>query len=155
VSGVRETQFNSEVIKSLRAEGAWCYKIPDSPTSWTMRQTRFTPAKPCDIVGCYLGEFFAIEGKQMKKFQAFGLRQLRDGQIKSLNEIEAAGGKAFVFLNVRIKRPLTNNLYVFFWPEYKLIWENGPLKKRDLEGLIPIKGGKGVFPLADFRYRFV
>ena len=74
---MKESTFNNEILNSLRQGGAWAYKIPDSPTSWTMAATRFTPEKPCDIVGMYQKIGFIVEGKQIKKFEAFGMNKMR------------------------------------------------------------------------------
>ncbi len=115
---MKETQTNSEIMRSLKHQNIWCYKIADSPTSWTQAATRFTPSKPCDILACHRGKFLAIEGKLIKKWKAFGLRDLRDSQIKGLTEVVKAGGRAFVFLVVRIpaiagKQKRVNRLIAF------------------------------------------
>jgi penicillin-binding protein-related factor A (putative recombinase) len=157
---MRETQFNSEVMTSLKAFGAWSYKIADSPTSWTMARTRFTPEKPCDIVGCYASKFFAIEGKQIKSFKAFGMNSLRQSQIDSLNDIVSRGGAAFVFLNIRIKAAKSvgvkqdDRLLIFEWTEFKEITANGSLKKKIIENWAHLKkvtwGDDRVYDLRGF-----
>ena len=123
---MREAQFNSEVMKSLKSHGYWCYKIPDSPASWTMDRTRFTADKPFDIVACtYGGQMIAIEGKQTKKFESFGLKNMRDSQIENLEKVHKLGGKALVFLNVRIKpdkskgQKRVDRLIPFEWTEIR------------------------------------
>jgi Holliday junction resolvase len=98
---VRESTFNTEVVNSLKAEGFFAYKIPDTPAS-IVRGLRYSPEKPCDIVASIGGKFVAIESKQIKKIQAFGLRDFRESQIDSLNKIVRDGGKAYAFLNIRV-----------------------------------------------------
>jgi hypothetical protein len=135
---MRETNFNTEVMNSLKKFGAWAYKIADSPTSWTMAATRFTPEKPCDIIACYDGKFLAIEGKQIKKFKAFGMSDMRPAQIKNLTEVIERGGRAFIFLNVRIpaikgKQKRENRLLIFDWAMWKDRLERESIKKGELE----------------------
>ena len=101
---------------------------------------RYVPEKPCDVLGAYRGRFFAIESKQMKKFEAFGMRHMRPAQIKHLNEITKTGSKAFVFLNVRIpaikkiKQKRENRLIIFEWRHFQGLGEVS-LKKKDIETL--------------------
>jgi len=150
---MRESVFNTEIVNSLRACGAWAYKISDSPASWTMKQTRFTPDKPCDIIGCYNGKFFAIEGKQIKKVKAFGQSTMRLSQIESLTEILDKGGRSFVFLNVRIKGvkgevKQENRLIIFDWSV--LGAAEGSIKKKDIDALPFIIGKSKLFDLREF-----
>jgi penicillin-binding protein-related factor A (putative recombinase) len=133
---MREAQFNTELVNSLKYWGAWAHKIPDLPASMAAG-LRFTPDKPCDVVGGY-GKFFAIESKQIKKFEAFGMRFLRDSQIKELNSIIERGNRAFIFLNIRIKAvkgkvKRENRLVIFDWKEFRELKET--IKKADVEKL--------------------
>lgn len=160
---MREANFNTETTNSLKAGRAWAFKIPDSPTSWTMRRTRFTPEKPCDIIFCFGGRFGAIESKQMKKFQAFGLRHLRENQIRNLDRVTATGGRAFVFLNVRVRGKrgavvkgkwtganYENRLIIFDWKVWKPLFEILPLSGKEVQSLAFIRGKKGLFDLSSF-----
>lgn len=118
---MRESKFNAELINSLDHWGAYAYKIVDLPASRTMG-LRYVPEKPCDIFGGYHGKFFAIESKQAKKFEAFGIRHLRDAQIKHLTDMVKRGNRAFVFLNIRIaavkgKVKRENRLVIFDWAD--------------------------------------
>lgn len=127
---MNEKTFNLELKKSLIFHGAWAHKIADMPRGPMLR---FNPEKPCDIVGVFKGQMFVIESKQIKKFQAFGIEALRPGQISSLTKIHEAGGKAFVFLNVRIPRTI-NSILVFEWEFWKWRWQTlGSLKKDEIE----------------------
>lgn len=113
---MKEAKFTTETVRSVRHHGGWAYKIPDAPiTKEILKITRFTAAKPCDIVCCIDGRMIAIETKQFKKWEALGLRHFEPEQIEGMNRIVANGGRAFVFLNIRIKKPYTNRLLVFEW----------------------------------------
>jgi hypothetical protein len=136
---MKETQFNTEVMNSLKDLGVWCYKIADSPTSWTSALTRFTPEKPSDILACYKSKFVAIEGKQIKKFKAFGIGDMRPSQIRNMDEIVTpkVGGRAFVFLNIRIKAvkgttKQENRLLILDWAEWRERLKKSSLKQKEL-----------------------
>lgn len=154
---MKETIFNSEIMASLKAAGLWAYKVADSPTSWTMSRTRFTPEKPCDILACGSGgRFIAIEGKQMKTFKAFGLYALRPSQISNLDRIIERGGRAYVFLNVRIRARKgevdhENRLIVFDWAKWGLLLPILPLTGREVRQLPFVSGRKGIFDLRSLR----
>ena len=153
---MKEATFSSELMESLRLMGAWCYKIADSPASWTKGITRFTPEKPCDIIACLGGTMIGIECKQLKKFQAFGRTQMRDSQVKALGEIVAAGGKGYVFLNIRIKaikgkQKPENRLIVFDWAKWgERLSGNDTIKQKDLMAWTHATGFKGLFDLTQF-----
>lgn len=149
---MRESKFLAELVHSLKSDGAWCYKIPDTPTSMVLG-LRYTPEKPSDIIGCYNGKFFAIEGKQIKQYKAFGMNAMRPSQISNLNDIIAKGGRGFVFLNIRIKgvkgeTKQENKLVIFDWKDFSKLQES--IKKRDVENLPCIFGSKGQFDLSVF-----
>lgn len=112
---MKESIFTTEILGSLRDLGAWAYKIADAPiTKRVLDVTRFTQAKPCDIFACIDGTMIAIETKQIKKWRAFSLADMRPAQIVQLSRIAEHGGRSFVFLNVRIPRK-ENRLLVFEW----------------------------------------
>jgi len=132
---MRESHFNSELTKSLAHWGAWSYKIQDLPASMTMG-LRYTPDKPCDILGTYRSKFFAIESKQIKSFEAFGMRHMRPAQIKHLTEIVKTGSRAFVFLNIRIpaikgKQKRENRLIIFDWAEFSKL--EASIKQKEIK----------------------
>lgn len=145
---MNEAKFNSELVSSLKAAGAWAYKIPDAPVSQTYGM-QFTPKKPCDIVGCFGRTFFAIEGKQIKEFKAFGPNALRPSQKENLNQIVNTGGRAFVFLNIRIpvRNDYENRLLVFDWYRFK---DSSSIKKPDIMKYPYIAGKLGTFDLWPF-----
>ncbi len=157
---MKEKEVNTEIRKSFEHFGAFAYKIPDLPIGIHDRRRgiRFNPSKPFDIVVCYKGIFIAVETKLLRKFEAFGLRQIRDNQREALDKVsQKAGGYAFIFLNVRIPpdkakgQKTVNRLYTFHWPTWKALWEtNGPIKKRRLEEMNFTTAGKGIFNLKNF-----
>ena len=150
-AAMRESVFNGEVVRSLRAQGAWAHKIPDLPQSM-ISGMRFNPEKPFDIVAFIRGKGVAIEGKQLKKYEAFGERHMRPAQITELNKIvDSASGRAFVFLNIRRgEAPRMNRLIVFVWERLRERFKEGSIKKTELESLPYIEGKKGEFDLSDF-----
>jgi penicillin-binding protein-related factor A (putative recombinase) len=140
---MRESAFNTEVVNSLRDAKAWAYKIADMP-HFAGAKFRFDKPKPCDVVACFDGRFIGIESKQLKGFEAFGLRHLRPHQVEALDAMTEAGGDTWVFLNIRAKR--LNKLIAFWWPMWRLRWEaEGSTKKAELEELPGIDGHKGRF----------
>lgn len=150
---MREATFNTEIMNSLKELDMWAYKIPDFPMSWVMRKTRFTPEKPCDIVTMYRGRIILLELKQMKKWQAFG-GQIRDSQKKHMDMVVRKGGRAYVFLNVRIKadkeknQEYVNRLLFFDWKEWSPIFERGNLFAKELRTMPGLVGKNKLWPLA-------
>jgi len=159
---MRESVFNTEVKNSIKEYGGWAYKIPDSPVSRTMGATTFTPEKPCDIIFAYRSTFNkkakpiwgGIEGKQMKKFESFGIMDIRASQIRNLTEMDKLGAKCFIFLNVRIAKlrgnKHENRLIIFKWPDITKVLRYGCIGKDDIERAPHIKGKNGLFDLRDF-----
>lgn len=162
---MKEAIFNTEVVNSLKKAGAWAWKIPDMP-HFAGSMTRFDVAKPCDIISNFGGRLIAIEGKMSKKFETFGLKRLRPSQIFHLDRIVKTGGRAFVFLNVRIagkKGPVVrgrwtgsnyeNRLIVLDWEAWRTPLEILPLSAKEVANLPYIRGGKGLFDLSGFLKR--
>jgi len=88
---LNEKHFNTEIVNSLKDQGAWAYKIPDMPSS-LMIGGRFNPDKPCDIIASVSGRFVGIEGKMLKEMKGISLSLFRDGQVDSLNDMLKSGG---------------------------------------------------------------
>lgn len=143
---MRESVFCTEVVRSIRAQAGWAYKVPDMPQSM-LRGSRFNLPKAVDILACYEGRLYAIECKQIKKYEAFGLKNVRPSQAETLDSVGRAGGQAFVFLNVRIAHAV-NRLYIFKWQHLKDLGSS--IKKNELELLPSIGGRIGYFPLGEF-----
>jgi hypothetical protein len=134
---MKEATHSTEVIRSIRHHGGWGYKIPDTPiTKEILKITRFTNAKPADIVACFDGRFVAIETKQFKKWKALSRHDFRPEQIKGLTDIVANGGRAFVFLNIRIKKPYENRLIIFDWATWGERLSTGSVHAKELQARV-------------------
>lgn len=142
---MRESIFNTEIKRSLIKAGYFVYKIFDMPR---FIGSRFQDNKPCDILACGQdGKIIAIESKQIKKWQAFGLRFLRPHQIETLEKIHSLGGWAFVFLNVRIIKPKENRCIAIHWPVLK---SKKSFSKKELPLLPFYQGSKKEFAINNF-----
>lgn len=142
----KESQFLTELRKSLEREGVFFHKITDLPQSWTRNTLRFDKPKPFDAFASIWGTAVAIEAKVIPKYQAFGLGQLRDSQMRGLQAMTDSGGKAFVFLNVRGNgRGRLNRVIIFNWETFAR--RKTSIKKRELETLPYIESKKGLFDL--------
>jgi hypothetical protein len=105
-----ESKFLTRVKKSFEVVGAFFYKIPDLP-HYKGQKTRFDIEKPFDAFAMWAGVGMAIEGKYLRDYEAFGLRNVRYCQEQGLNKYAAAGGKSFVFLGIK------DRLLIFDWEE--------------------------------------
>ena len=123
---MKEAIVNTEIVNSLKAGGAWAYKIPDALTIGG--GNRFTAEKPCDIVGFYKGKGFAIESKQIKKYAPIGFKMLRPSQVRNFEEMISKGNRAFVFVNVRVPRD-PNRLLIFTYESFR---DMGALTTKDV-----------------------
>lgn len=127
---MKEAKFTTEIVRSLRHYGGWAYKIPDAPiTKEILKITRFTAAKPCDIVSCFGIKFVAIETKQLKEWKALSKRDFRPEQLEALADIVAQGSRAFAFVNIRINKkgqPYENRLLIYDWAVWGERITNGP-----------------------------
>lgn len=137
---MKEAFFSTETIRSCRYHGGWAYKIPDAPiTKEILKITRFTNAKPCDIVCCFGMKFIAIETKQFKKWKALSKHDFRPEQIKGLTDIVDQGGRAFVFLNIRINikgEPYENRLIIFDWKVWGKRLSEGSVHAKELKARV-------------------
>lgn len=150
---MREATFTTELIRSFRKDKSWIYKIPDAPTS-RLTGLRFTASKPCDLVLCLGGKFVAIECKQIKKWKAFSIGDMRTSQIVNLPAVIKSGGRAFVFLNVRIAKEKVNRIIVLDWEVYGPRLERASIKATELKSMpylpaLDVKD-KIFFDLTDF-----
>jgi penicillin-binding protein-related factor A (putative recombinase) len=147
----KERQFCTEVINSLKACGAAAYKIPDMPASFGGDQMRFSAPKGVDIIACHHGRSLLIECKFYREFKGFGLTQLRDDQIKTLDAFSAAGSSAYVFLNIWMANQ-ENRCLIFEWSWFKQIQQHAGkcIPKKEIETYPYLKGKKGLFDLTEF-----
>lgn len=145
---MREAHFQTEIVKSFKAEGHWAYKIPDAPTRKLMGQLRFAAEKPFDLIACVRRQALAVECKQMKSFEAFGLRAMQESQVEAFDLLTKLGNAhCYVMLNVRLTG--INRLYAFRWRNLRHLWETqGSIKAAILRELKYTEGHGGLFPLA-------
>lgn len=142
-----ERGFTTELGHSFREAGAFFYKIADLP-HFTGMKTRFDIAKPFDAIAIFNGKAVAIEAKSLRKYQAFGIRHLRDCQVKALDEVvDEGGGIAIVCVNIRQKTPHINRLIIFDWQTWRVRLKAGSIKKKEMLRLPYITGWKGRFIL--------
>ena len=151
---MRESKFITEVKNSIFEYGGWAYKLADLPASMTPG-LRYSPDKPCDLIASINGKCIGIECKMLRKYEAFGLRHLRESQVRGLDGIIQRGlGRGFVFLNIRrsadkeygIKR--LNRLIIFDWEIFSCL--TGTIKKNELENYDYIQGKNGMFAIQDW-----
>ncbi len=127
----RERGFLTELRHSFEENGAFFFKIADMPHFAGSRH-RFDLEKPFDAFLCYKGKPIAIEAKTLTSYSAFG-SQIRGSQIKGLDAFVKAGGRGFIFLNIRTKKPYMNRLIIFDWEEYGERFKSGwTMKKKEL-----------------------
>ena len=143
----REKNFLTELRNSFRQSGAFFHKISDSFHGGGIR---FDLPKPFDAFACYRGVPIAIEAKVITDYKAFGKTFLRDCQTKGLTEWCEAGGRSYVFLNIRrtgkkdAKISRVNRLLIFDWE--MLAW-NRNMRKQEIEEYPYIIGKNGLFNL--------
>lgn len=150
---MKEAIFNTELKNSLIEAGATAHKIPDMPTGRGVGM-RFNPEKPCDLFFIYKRIGGLIEGKQIKKFEAFGLRNLRPNQIRALDDNAKKGNPGFVFLNIRVSASegvkAENRLIIFEWKKWRKNWEIESIPATVLKDFPFIQGKHGRFNLTEF-----
>jgi len=149
----RESTFLTHLRDSFHYHGAFFYKIPDMPHFAGM-QTRFDSKKPFDVISAFRHHPIAIEAKVLRKYEAFGIRHLRDCQVDGLEDF-LENGLSFVFLKIGqapnklegIER--LNRLLIFDWPWFR---DKGVLKKDELEKWPFIDYHLGRYEIRDWLY---
>lgn len=142
----RERVFLTELRHSFEERGAFFLKIADLP-HFSGAKMRFDLEKPFDAFLSYKGIPIAIEAKTLKSYSAFG-SQIRPSQIKGLDKFVAAGGRGFIFVNIRSARPRLNRLLIFDWATFGRDFSDGwTMKKKELMCEPFITGTKGRFDL--------
>lgn len=151
---MKEAIFLTEIVNSFKDHDCYAFKIPDMPTSMMFR---FNPDKACDIVVGYGRGFLGVEGKMSKKFEAFGMRHVRESQQGHLDDMVRTNNEAYIFLNVRISGDKTkgvkreNRLIMFPWAEFKIHEEEfGSYKQKEIMAMPYVKGSKKRFDLTEF-----
>jgi len=144
-STINEASCTTELVKSFKKKGHFLYKIPDG-LDMTDR--------PFDCTGCVNGKAIAIECKFQRDFRAFGMRSIRESQIRCLNEFEAANGQAFICLFIRGNLEglgYFNRVIFFTWKEFKeYTGKQNSYKKEVLLNYNYNLGSKGIYNLDKF-----
>jgi hypothetical protein len=141
---MREANVCTEIVNSLKACGAWAYKI-DDPRGFA--PGIFHRPRPFDILFFAGTKGGAIEVKMIKEWRSLKASMFQDHQIQNLDTIKAIGGNAYCLLNVRIKTPYTNRLIILKWKEWGEIIKTTGIDKKTLESLSYCQGTKGLFNL--------
>lgn len=137
----REKNFLTKFKNSLLSEGIYAYKIPDS-----MSGERFMMKRPYDMVAAPSGKFMAIEAKYQSDFKAFGIKNLAEHQVESLNKVLSMGCQATVILG--IFKPRVHD-YLLVFPFSKLV-EKGTYYKNELIEYPRTSCKKGLYDLTLF-----
>ena len=108
----REQKFLSDLGRSIKADGGFFFKIPDSPNYGEMR---FQIEKPFDVIIFWAGHGIALEGKYLTTKTVINLNCLRKGQIKGLRRSHANGACSYVVVGLKLSNGL-ERAYFFTWP---------------------------------------
>lgn len=137
---MREAVASREIVRSLKARGAWALKIPD-PGLGEIKSG--AARRPFDILFISPRGSGGIEVKQIKKWKPFGIKEVEEHQIEHLEKVRDAGGIGLVFLNVRI--PYKENRLIA-WRIESLI-NADRYSREQLKDLPYTAGAKGSFDL--------
>lgn len=154
-----KTIVSTELVPAFKKRGAYAYKIPDPPSAFGGKHTRFTKKRPYDFFAVIDGRFIAGEAKLSKKMEAFGWGHLKPHQQEGLEEVINDGkGEAYVFFIVRqttdkdLGIQHVNRLYIF---EYKFLKDSYErtgrnFKKAEIESMPYYVGTKKDYYISDF-----
>ena len=95
---MNETTITKQIMSNWQRQHSdlWFWKIPD----YTRPGYGYSNDRAVDVVICCDGAFVGMEWKLKKDNRAFPLKRIRDGQIKTLCDIEIAGGTGFLMIAV-------------------------------------------------------
>ena len=148
---MKESDFQKKLLKSLREQGWWAYKIPDMPKS---DGARFIPEKPGDIITARKAESFSIQAiliecKQIKGIKGFNRTLFQSSkdkknnlpfeewnQVKSLNEFNDKAGVSYAAINIINKKDEKGYDYLLlfqWWWLYGFFAENKSFTKSMVE----------------------
>ena len=99
-------QLEYEVSASLRAiddrtDEFWFRRFPDHRDWIAINKKLRAPRAPADFIALCRGVFIALEAKSTLGTR-FSFNWLKDHQLKSLLDIEDAGGKSYILFSKRI-----------------------------------------------------
>lgn len=142
---MREQNVCTEIVNSIKACGAWAYKIDDPRV---FGPNIFHRKRPFDIFALHGPVGLAIEVKLLKSYAKISRRLMQDHQIENFDTITAQGGNAFLMVNVRISDAKINRLYTFNWSRWGKIIKQTGIAKDILLTLPYCQGAKGLFNLS-------
>ena len=107
-------QLEYEVSASLRAIGDrtpdfWWKRYPDYHDFIAINKKLRAPRAPADFIAVCKGVFIALEAKSTLGTR-FNFTWLKDHQLKSLLDIEDAGGKSYILFSKRVGRGEKRNV---------------------------------------------
>jgi len=97
---MNETTITKQIMSNWQRQhpDSWWWKIPD----YMRPNSNYSNDRAVDVVACYDGTFVGIEWKLKKDNRAFPLKRVRDGQVKTLCDIEVAGGVGLLVIAVYV-----------------------------------------------------
>lgn len=133
---MKESQLCTEIIKSVNiVPNSYAWKIPD--VSGKDRATQqFAPARGFDLLIVHRGYSVAVEVKLIKAPTTVPPRRFTEFEMRSLDAIEKAGGRAWVMVgfvfaptDVQIQKydlpKRVRELYVTPFHHLEYLWEVG------------------------------
>lgn len=149
----KEQKFLTKIGNWFRDAGWHWFKIPDMIPG---ELTHFNVSKPYDAYCYKQPHFIAVEGKHLNGFRTFGIKDLRDSQVKGLTDAEKAGGRAYVMLNISCQRLLKrtreivsmDRCFIFPWKEFRAKGSYSPDELREYE--FAINAQRGSYDLTIF-----
>jgi hypothetical protein len=92
---VKEAQVCTEIVNSLKEQGAWAWKIPDA-SPMLRAQQRYIPARAFDIIAIYKGMPLAIEVKLIRTGGGLSSDRITQFERDSLLAAAEAGCRSFL-----------------------------------------------------------
>lgn len=100
-----EKDFQAEWGSSIRRlmKDVHYYKIPDPMAEDFKDEKKKAIKRPYDCYMLFSEKFYAMELKQIKKFEAIQFTKIETHQVKALKEVQDGGGFAQIVFNCRFK----------------------------------------------------
>lgn len=95
---MNEATITRQVMENWKRQRSdlWCWKVPD----YMRPGTNYSNDRAVDVIACFDGVCVGIEWKIKKDDRAFPIKKIREGQIKTLCDIEVAGGVGLIAIAV-------------------------------------------------------
>jgi len=113
-----EKTFSRNFMKawSERTGNMYYHKVADVPMTWMGDQKHIKLPRAVDYFACIDGQFWAIEWKIHKSMRAIPVNKVRDKQIETLRDVEAAGGCGIILIALYVDR--NPSLYIMTASEW-------------------------------------